>query len=126
MRYLGVDFGLKRIGLALSEGELAAPLKVISVLSLTDAIGKIAREVREVGVDKLIVGLPEGQTGKAARKLVNGLKKVGIDVESTDETLSTKTAQKLMIEMGISKKKRSINDAVSAAIILQEYLDKIR
>lgn len=122
MKYLGVDFGLKRIGLATSEGELASPLKVLTVSSLSDAVGKIIREVGENGVDKIIVGMPEGSTGKAAKRLVNGLKKEGLDVETSDETLSTQNAGKLMIEMGISKKKRKINDAQAAALILQGYL----
>lgn len=126
MRYLGVDFGLKRIGLALSEGELSSPFKVISVSGLANAVSKIIREVKEVGADKLVVGMPEGQTGKAAKKLITSLKQRGIDVEVSDETLSTQNASKLLIEMGISQKKRSSSDAMSAAIILQEYLDHLR
>lgn len=125
MKYLGVDFGLKRIGLATSEGEIASPVKVLTVSSLTDAVGKVIREIREIRVDKVIVGMPEGETGKAAKRLVNGLKKEGLDVETTDETLSTQNAGKLMIEMGISKSKRKINDAQAAAEILQGYLDGV-
>ena len=123
MKYLCVDFGLKRIGLATSEGELASPLKVLTVSSLFDAVDKIIREIREIGADKVIVGMPEGNTGKAAQRFVKSLKKEGLDVEVSDETLSTQNAGKLMIEMGISKKKRRQNDAQAAALILQNYLD---
>lgn len=123
MRYLGIDFGLKKIGLAVSEGELAAPLKIIEVRSLVDAVDKIVREMGEIGADKIIIGMPEGKTGEAVKKLVNVLKKKGLEVEFADETLSTKHAQKVMIEMGVSKKKRQVNDAQVAAIILQGYLD---
>lgn len=123
MKYLGVDFGLKRIGLAISEGDLASPLKVITVFSLTDAVGKIIREIKGNRVDKVVIGMPEGEAGRAARKLVDSLKKDGLDVESTDETLSTQNASKLMIEMGIPQKKRRQNDAQAAALILQNYLD---
>ncbi|OGE16487.1 hypothetical protein A3F00_01675 [Candidatus Daviesbacteria bacterium RIFCSPHIGHO2_12_FULL_37_11] len=124
MKYLGVDFGLKRIGLAISAGEFASLYKVISVSSLSDAIDKIIREIREIGVDKVIVGMPEGETGKAAKRLINGLKKEGFNVETADETLSTQNAGKLMIEMGVSRKKRKTSDAQAAAEILQCYLDE--
>ena len=121
---MGVDFGLKRIGLAISAGEFASLYKVISVSSLSDAIDKIIREIREIGVDKVIVGMPEGETGKAAKRLINGLKKEGFNVETADETLSTQNAGKLMIEMGVSRKKRKTSDAQAAAEILQCYLDE--
>jgi len=124
VKYLGVDFGLKRIGLAISAGEFASLYKVISVSSLSDAIDKIIREIREIGVDKVIVGMPEGETGKAAKRLINGLKKEGFNVETADETLSTQNAGKLMIEMGVSRKKRKTSDAQAAAEILQCYLDE--
>ncbi|TSC64410.1 MAG: putative Holliday junction resolvase [Microgenomates group bacterium Gr01-1014_93] len=123
MKYLGVDFGLKRIGLSVSEGQFASPLKIITVSGLEDSVNKIIREAGEFGVDKLIVGMPESSTGKAAKRFVENLKRKGLNVETTDETLSTKQALKLMIEMGIPKKKRKVEDCQAAAIILQNYLD---
>ncbi len=123
MKYLGIDFGLKRIGIATSEGDLASPLKVIEVFSLSDAVEKIIRETREIGADMVVVGLPEGATGKAAKRLVNGLKRAGLGVVEADETLSTQNTSKLLIEMGLSKKKRAQTDAQAAAEILQNYLD---
>jgi putative Holliday junction resolvase len=123
MRYLGVDFGFKRIGLAISEGELASPLKIITVSSLIDAVNKIKFEAKKEEADKLIIGLPEGATGKAAQKFIAGLKKEGLDVESVDETLTTKDADSILLTMGIPRNKRKENDAQSAAIILQNYLD---
>jgi|SRR3989344_5557328 len=125
MKYLGIDFGLKRIGLAISEGQLASPLKVIAVSSLADAVSKTIREIEGSKVDKVVIGMPEGETGKAAKRFVEALRKQGLDVETSDETLSTQNAGKLMIEMGVPKKKRRQNDAHSAALILQEYLDNI-
>lgn len=124
MRYLGVDFGFKRIGLAISEGELASPLKIISVSSLANAVSEIKKESTNNKIDKIIVGLPEGDTGKAALRLANALKKEGLNVESSDETLSTKDALSLMIDLGVSRKSRKSNDAQAAALILQNYLDE--
>jgi putative holliday junction resolvase len=123
VKYLGVDFGLKRIGLAISEGQLASPLKIIVVFSLNDALTKIKKEVKASNIDKIVVGLPEGETGKAAEKFINGLKREKLDVEAADETLSTQDTTQLLIEMGLSKKKRAETDAYAAAAILQNYLD---
>jgi putative holliday junction resolvase len=123
MKYLGVDFGLKRIGLAISEGELASPLKIIIVSSLSDATKKITKEVKVNEIDKIIIGMPEGETGKAAERLMNELKKLGMDMEAADETLSTKNTNKLLLDMGLSRKRRRQSDAHAAAEILQNYLD---
>lgn len=123
MKYLGVDFGLRRIGLAISEGQLSSPFKVIEVNGLSEAIEKTAQIIAKGGFDKIIVGLPEGRFSKTVLGFINSLKKRGFEVESTEETLSTKNAIKNMIEGGIPKKKRRMNDAYSAAIILEHYFD---
>lgn len=121
MRYLGIDFGLRRIGLAVSEGNLASPYKVVEGRGFTDLMEKIKRE--SVGFDKVVVGLPEGKMGKTVLGFVNALKKNGLDVDTTEETLSTKLAIQQMLAINIPKKKRKINDDIAAAIILQNYLD---
>lgn len=123
MKYLGVDFGLKRVGLAISEGTLASPLETVSVKGVKDAIQKISQFAKDKGVSKVIVGLPEGRIGQTALGFVNGLKDIGLDIETTDETLSSRKAIRKMIEENIPRGKRRINDAYSAAIILQDYLD---
>ena len=123
MRYLGVDFGLRKIGLATSEGEIAAPLKVLEVSSFKDALEKIKKEA--VSFDRIIIGKPDGGVGKKVMKLVNYLKRENIEVESWDETLSSQKALDLMIKTGIGKKKRGEEDAYSAALILQDYLDNL-
>lgn len=121
-KYLGVDFGLKRVGLAQSEGELASPWKVIEGKNLADLVEKL--RIDAIGFDQLIIGLPEGKTGQVILKVIKQLKDFGLNVISTDETLSSQNATKLMVKLNKSKKKRKINDAHSAAIILQDYLDQ--
>ncbi len=123
MKYLGVDFGLKRIGLATSEGELAASFKVVEIKSLTDGVKKVQNEAKNGHFEKVVVGLPEGNTGKIVSKFIGLLKKAGLDVDSADETLSSQNATGLMVETGKPKKKRANNDATAAAIILQQFLD---
>lgn len=123
MRYLGVDFGLRRVGLAISEGTLASPLKTIEVRGLANAIEKVEEIAQSQGFTKIVVGLPEGKMGQTVLGFVEALKKKELDVVTTDETLSSQQAIQRMIELNIPKKVRLTNDAYSAAIILQNYLD---
>lgn len=123
MKYLGVDFGLRRVGLAISEGELASPLKIIEVKGLRDAVQKISQFAKNQQFTKIVVGLPEGKMGQNVLGFIKALKKEGFDVETADETLSSQEAIQKMIALNLPKKTRQVNDAYSAAIILQNYLD---
>lgn len=125
MKYLGIDFGLRRIGLAISEGELASPWQILEVKSFSDAVEKTSKVIKEGEFEKIVVGLPEGKMGKNVVGFVNRLKKGGFEVETMDETLSSKIAREVMIEQGAGQKKRRHEDAYSAAQILQEYLDNL-
>lgn len=126
MKYLGIDYGLKRVGLAFSEGSLASAWKVLEINSLTDALEKISRVVASEGIDEVIIGMPGGDIGKATEKFIKGMQQRGYKIISWDETLSTRHAQDLMIQLGISKKTRKLSDAYSAAEILQNYLDSTK
>lgn len=125
MKYLGVDFGMKKIGLAVSEGELATPWKVITGKGLADLVDEIIKIARLENFDKVVVGLPEGKTGERVQKFIDLLLKAGLDVTSSDETLTSKEALKVMIETGKGREKRKSDDATSAALILQNYLDEV-
>ncbi len=122
MKYLGIDFGMKRVGLAVSEGELASPLKTIEGTNFLNLLDKIKKEAE--GFDRLVIGLPEGKMGKIVKKAIKKLRESGVDIIEADETLSTQNAKREMLELNIPKKKRRINDAYSAGIILQNYLDE--
>ena len=124
MRYLGIDFGLRKIGLAVSEGEIAAPLTVLHVKNKTDALKKIRETIDKERIEEIVIGVAESG---AAAKMIESVTIValGIPVHKVDETLSTYNAKRQMIEEGLGKKKRMEDDAYSAALILQEYLDSI-
>lgn len=124
MKYLGVDFGLRRVGMATSEGILASPLHTIEVRNLQDAVQKVSQLAKDQAFTKIVVGLPEGKMGQTVLRFVKALKKMGFEVETEDEILSSQRAIQEMIELGIPKKARRVNDAQAAAIILQNYLDK--
>lgn len=123
MRYLGIDFGLKRVGLATSEGFLASSLKTLEVKNFKDSVLKVGELIKKGGFDKIVVGLPEGRMGQTVLGFINALKKMGFEVESADETLSSKLALEQMIEVNSSKKDRRSNDSQAACIILQNWLD---
>lgn len=123
MRYLGIDFGLKRIGLATSEGEIASPSKTIEVRGFRDAVDQVIKLVKNENFDKVVIGLPEGKMGQTVLGFIKTLEKSGIDVAEADETLSSQKAITQMVESNIPKNRRQTNDAMAAAIILQDYLD---
>lgn len=123
MKYLGIDFGLKRIGLAVSEGELASPWQILEVKSFSDAVGKVFQIIIGGNFQEIIVGLPEGRMGRNVLGFVKALRSRGVRTETYDEMLSSKKALQTMIDQGIGQKKRRFNDDYSAAEILQNYLD---
>ena len=126
MRYLGIDFGLKRIGLATSEyGQLATPWKIVEAASFKDAVFKISQILAGEKFDKAVVGLPEGKIGNTVLGFIRALRSAGFNVESADEDLSSKQALSQMIERNVSKKRRRFNDDIAAVIILQNYLDNL-
>ena len=114
---------MKRVGLATSEGELASPWKIIEGSGVNDLVEKIRKEA--VGFEKIIVGVPEGKMGKLIKKVSGQLKTAGLLVIESDETLSSQRATRLMVDLGLSRKKRKNNDAYSAAEILSNYLDNL-
>ena len=130
MRYLGVDYGLKKVGLALSEGQIASPLKVLDVSGLNDAVSKIISVINKEEIERVIVGVPEsGEAKSAVKKFISklkiDLKKKLVSIIEAEETLSSQSAKELMIELGTKKKKRQQEDAYSASLILQNFLDSI-
>ena len=128
MRYLGIDYGEKRIGVALSdvEGKIAFPHATISVKNHDDP--KIIIMLREMatneGASTIVLGLPKALDGHethqtvVTRRFAEKLKKsLSLPVHYEDEIFTTRIAA----QSGVAKKRR---DAASAAIVLQSYLDR--
>ena len=125
MRILGIDFGLKRIGVAFTEGFLPSPLTVIEVRSRKQALLDIKELCERLGIEKIIIGESGGTVDVKARAFGEELsKQTQIPTEFIDETLTSKEAIKKLIEGKTTKKKRrEMEDAVAAAIILNTYLE---
>ena len=124
MNLLGIDFGRKKIGVAISEGNLPKPLKVIRVKAPENALAEITKIVNEEKIDKIIVGISEGEIGKETKEFAEFLRSsLTIDVELEDETLSSQNAQQQLLNTNKHRKKRKeVEDAVSAALILESYI----
>ncbi len=134
MRILGIDYGEKRIGLAVSD-EMEITARGISVIvrkSKKTDLDAIAAAVAEYGVGTIVVGYPlrlDGSAGIQCEKVdrfIASLKEVTVvPVIAWDETLSTKEAEELLRETGLARrKKRGVVDRIAAAFILQDYLNK--
>lgn len=115
---------MKKIGLAISEGELSSPFGLLYVKNRNDAVEKIEALVKKENIDQIVVGLPESGIRKTGLETVAKLR-LNIPVTVVDETLSSRNAKKKMLELGIKRGKRMKEDAYSAALILQDYLDTL-
>lgn len=128
-KIVGIDYGRKKIGLAIADTDsrLAEPLEVIRFENLDEALEKVAQVVQVEEVEKVVLGISEGKMAKETKEFGKKLEvKLKIAVEFQDETLTTHEAQELSIKAGIKRKKRKLmEDAYSAALILQGYLDSI-
>ncbi|MCF6157460.1 MAG: Holliday junction resolvase RuvX [wastewater metagenome] len=136
MRILGIDYGEKRIGIAISDplGITAQGLPTIECTHREEDLKKIANIVREKDVKEIVVGLPKHMNNTLSDKaftvlaFIDSLKKhVHIPIKTVDERLSTVRANKAMLEGDLSRKKRKKRiDMITAQLILQTYLDMIR
>jgi putative Holliday junction resolvase len=126
MRILGIDYGRRKIGLALATSKIAEPLKVVVYDSLNEAYAKLAKVIEEEKIEKVVLGISEGEMAKETRLFGRKLEEVtGLKPIYQDETLSTQEAQSLSINAGLKRKKRKeLEDAYSATLILQGYLDR--
>lgn len=125
MRILAIDYGQKKVGIALSTSRLTEPYKVIRFSSYNALLEEIGEIVKKERIEKLIVGVSEGKMGKESRRFGEKLKtKFELPLYFQDETLTTQKAQELSFEAGIKRiKRKKMEDAYSAALILEAYLD---
>jgi putative Holliday junction resolvase len=131
-RYLGVDYGTKRVGLAISDG-LGLTARPLEVVPAGKAVERICQLIIAHDVARVIIGLPTGLTGQegpsveGARQLARQVEEsAGIAVELIDERFTSRMAEAALLESGMRRRdRRATVDKVAAAIILQGYLNSL-
>lgn len=136
VRALAIDFGAKRVGIAVSDalGIAATPLEVIESKSPDEVARRVAHLAKDRGASVLVVGMPfnmDGTEHASARQVraraEQCAKAAGLPVEYVDERLTTVEAGRRLWESGLTHKDRKARvDRVAAALILQSWLDARR
>lgn len=137
MRIMGLDFGSKTVGVAVSDAMLtiAQPLEIIrrkEANKLRQTLARIEELIVEYEVKEIVLGLPlnmndtEGERVTLTREFQEKLeRRTGLPVYMWDERLTTVEADNAMMEAGIRRENRKeYVDKIAAALILQGYLEK--
>lgn len=129
MRYLGIDFGTKRTGVAISDeqGKVAVVKETIRAASQMQVIERIKKIVNDEVIDTVVVGLPTNLDNEptemtdTVQRFVDKLRShIAVPVQTVDERLTTEMAKTLLT--GVKKSER---DQVAAQILLQNVLDQL-
>lgn len=133
MRILGLDFGTKRIGVAMSDELLltAQGLDTIQRKELKSDLALIKGIVDSNDVSEVVVGLPLNMNGTYSEKTREAVsfvaeleKMISVPVKTWDERLTSMQADRAMLEGDMSRgKRRKLSDRLAAQIILQSYMD---
>lgn len=133
MRWIGLDYGDKTIGVAMSDelGWTAQGLEVIHRRKPGEDIARLEAIVQQYGVTQIVVGLPKnmnntiGPRGELAIAFSQELEqKLSVPVHLWDERLTTVAATRTLLEADVSRKKRKlVIDKMAAQLILQGYMD---
>jgi len=129
---LALDYGTTRIGVAISDTLriTAQPLAVIPVVEFEERLREL---IRDRDVDLVVVGLPtsldgsEGPSAAGARRLAERVGAItGVTVEMVDERFTTATAERVLVEGNVRRRRRrEVVDKVAAAVILHGYLERL-
>jgi len=137
VRYLGIDVGKRRVGLAVSDvtGMLARPLKTLHCAAAGDALDQIARAMAEleedgrveaivVGLPRHLDGTPSEETARVEQFVAALRQRTAVPVFLQDERLTSREAERrLAVRERDWRRRKQVLDAAAAAIILQDYLD---
>jgi putative Holliday junction resolvase len=136
MRVLGIDYGRVRLGLALSDddGVLASPLPARRRARLDQDLDSLADLVTERQVGQVVVGLPKNMNGSLGEMALEAAtfaraleERLVVPVISFDERLTTREAERVLVEADLSRaRRRTLRDSLAAVLILQAYLEARR
>lgn len=131
MRLLGIDFGFKRIGIAVAEVEMeivtARPSLTASGVLKRDAESIVSVGTREE-VDGVVIGIPleqgiEGKMAKICRRVAEEITALGLRVDCIDESMSSVQAERTLRDDGLkASERRKLKDGEAARLILERYM----
>jgi putative Holliday junction resolvase len=123
MNILGIDYGTKRIGLAISINGVISP--ILPIKNDCDKYNNILKVIKAESIDKIFVGICEGDFAKKTQKFVSRLQgMVNLEVETVEEAVSTIEADEIYKLNKKSKKKyKSLIDSIAAAVILRRIIN---
>ena len=136
MRILGLDFGSKTVGVAVSD-ELLITAQGIEIIrrkeenKLRQTLARIEELIEEYHVEEIVLGLPKNMNDTSGPRVAVTLefkdkleRRTGLPVHTWDERLTTVAADKTMMEAGIRREnRREYVDKIAAVLILQGFLD---
>lgn len=136
MRILGIDYGRRRFGLALSDetGTLASPLAPRIRTDESADLSFLCGLTIKRRVERIVIGLPllmDGTCGEMADEVLAFAKALSaecsVPVDTFDERLTSREAERVLVQADFSRaRRRKLRDSVSAVLILQGYLDRQR
>ena len=136
MRILSIDFGEKRIGLAISDplGFTAQGIETLQNKGKKGVLEYLSKICKEHHIKEVVIGLPinmNGSLGPKAKEVLELVPEIenhtGLPVKTWDERLSSREVGRLMIEEGLSRDKQKKNsDRLAATLLLQSYLESKR
>lgn len=139
MRILGLDYGSKTVGVAVSDplGITAQGVETIcrkEENKLRKTCARIDELVREYGAERLVLGLPKHMNGEIGERAEQTIKfgemikrRTGLPVEMWDERLTSVSAERVLIENKVRREDRKkYIDKIAAVFILQSYLDSLQ
>lgn len=139
MRIMGLDFGSKTVGVAMSDPLFVTAQSLLTIKrkspdKLRQTLARIGQLAEEYEVDRIVLGYPknmnntEGERCEKTREFGQMLEqRTGLPVILWDERLSTSAADQILMESGVRRENRKEHvDSIAAGFILQGYLDSIR
>lgn len=137
MRYMAIDYGSARIGVALSDRTLTISGSSLTIKSDGSAVRSIEKICRDEDVTNIVIGLPlnregaEGEMCQTARafgeKLEAAFDDGSVRVEYFDERMTTRASNEVLIAANVSRAKRKgVVDGLAAKVLLQKFLDDMR
>jgi putative Holliday junction resolvase len=135
LRILGIDYGNKRVGIAVSDslGWTAQPLTTLQMHGHQELLTEIKEYINKYNIEKIVVGMPYnmdgtmGQRAEITQAFINFLKNnLELPIILQDERLTTIQAKNILLEADVSRQgRKKVIDKLAASLILQSYLDSL-